>query len=82
MLHRFPSSIFFELKLKFIYTPKKDCAHPLEHINIFNKTCFEKIANFLNLKVINLNKMNELDLIKKIKFLKNKLLFNFIILKK
>ena len=39
MIHKFPSSKFFQLKLNFNYVPKKDCAHPLEHINIFCKNC-------------------------------------------
>ena len=39
MFHRFPSSFFF-LRLNSKYVPKKDCAHPLEHINIINRKCF------------------------------------------
>ena len=82
MYHRFPSSKFFELKLKFRYIPRKDCAHPLEHINIFNKKCFQKISDILNLKKINLNNLKNFDPSKKMKFIKNNYLFNFIILRK
>ena len=37
MFHRFPSSFLFKTKLDKMYVPKKDCAHPLEHINIIKK---------------------------------------------
>lgn len=79
MFHKFPSSIFFKIKLKNKYKPKKDCAHPLEHINIYNKRCFNKICEINNLKKI---KINNLNFINKIKILKNDFKFSQIILKK
>ena len=82
MIHHFPSSYMFKLKLKFNYQPKKDCAHPLEHINLFNKECFEKMLNGSDLKILNLNYINNLNLIENIKNIKNNYLFNRVILKK
>jgi len=82
MIHLFPSSYMFKLKLKFNYQPKKDCAHPLEHINLFNKECFEKMLNGSDLKILNLSYINNLNLIENIKNIKNNYLFNQVILKK
>ena len=82
MIHKFPSSKFFQLKLYFNYVPKKDCAHPLEHINLFNKKCFIKICKKLNLNLIQLNNIKNQNLRTKIKILKNNYLFNFVVLQK
>jgi hypothetical protein len=79
MYHKFPSSFLFKKKLSKNYEPKKDCAHPLEHINIFNKKSFKKMFEKIKLKKIN---VENLSFVNKIKFIKNKILFNQIILKK
>ena len=79
MFHKFPSSFFFKSRLTKNYKPKKDCAHPLEHINIFNKKSFETMSKLIHLKKISINDKN---LINKIKILKNNFIFNQIILKK
>ncbi len=79
MYHKFPSSFLFKKKLSRNYEPKKDCAHPLEHINIFNKKCFEKMVKKIKLKEKN---VENLSFVSKIKFIKNKFLFNQIILEK
>lgn len=79
MYHKFPSSFLFKKKLSKNYEPKKDCAHPLEHINIFNKKSFKKMFEKIKLKKIN---VENLSFVNKIKFIKNKFLFNQIILKK
>ncbi len=79
MFHKFPSSFLFKRKLLRNYVPKKDCAHPLEHINIFNKKCFKKICEITNLRKINVKNLN---LINKIKTAKNEFIFNQIILRK
>lgn len=79
MYHKFPSSFLFKRKLSKNYEPKKDCAHPLEHINIINKECFKKICNKMKLKK---TKIDNLGFINQIKILKNDFLFNQIILKK
>ena len=81
MIHLFPSSYMFKLKLKLNYQPKKDCAHPLEHINLFSKECFEKMLNGSDLKISNLGYINNLNLIENIKNIKNNYLFNQVILK-
>ncbi len=79
MYHKFPSSFLFKKKLTKNYIPKKDCAHPLEHINIFNKQCFTKICKITNLQKV---EIKNLKLIEKIKILKNNFFFNQVILKK
>jgi 2-polyprenyl-3-methyl-5-hydroxy-6-metoxy-1,4-benzoquinol methylase len=79
MYHKFPSTFFFKNKLSKNYIPHKDCAHPLEHINLINKDCFKKISQLLEMRPVKVKKIN---LIKKIQFFKNRLIFNNIILKK
>lgn len=79
MYHKFPSSFLFKKKLSENYQPKKDCAHPLEHINIFNNKCFEKMIKKIKLKKKNVQNLSFLN---NIKFIKNKFLFNQIILEK
>ena len=79
MFHKFPSSFFFKSKLTKNYKPKKDCAHPLEHINILNLGSFKKMCEKSNLKK---GYVSHLGLIDKIKILKNDILFCHIILKK
>ena len=37
ILLNFPSSFGFKKKVKNNYTPNKDEAHPLEHLNLFNR---------------------------------------------
>ena len=66
MLHRFPSSLLLKLKLKKNYVPNKDCAHPLEHINIYNKKCLLNIAEKLNLKKHNTYLLKEWNIKKKL----------------
>lgn len=82
MLHKFPSSFLFKSKLKKNYFPKKDCAHPLEHLNIYNKQCILKMANKLNLKKINLFFLKNIPFRERVSYLKNEILFSSIILKK
>ncbi len=79
MYHKFPSSFLFKKKLSKKYIPQKDCAHPLEHINIFNKNCFNEMCKILGLKQIN---VNNLSLIDNLRLFKKNFLFNQIILKK
>ena len=79
MFHKFPSSFLFKKKLSKNYLPKKDCAHPLEHINIFNSSCFNEMCKISGLKKINIKSRNFFD---KIRLFKNNFIFNQIILKK
>lgn len=82
MFHRFPSSFLFKTKLNEKYIPKKDCAHPLEHINIIKKKSFIHMSKILNLKICNSLKFNNQSFISKIKAIKNNLIFNNILLQK
>jgi hypothetical protein len=79
MYHKFPSSFLFKKKISKNYEPKKDCAHPLEHINIINKECFKKICEKLKLKI---TKIDNLGFINQMRIQKNNFLFNQVILKK
>ncbi len=79
MFHKFPSSFLFKSRLTKNYKPKKDCAHPLEHINILNYKCFQTMCDKNNLKIAKVRRLGILD---GFKSLKNNILFNQIILKK
>lgn len=81
MFHRFPSSYNFKKKLNSKYIPGKDCAHPLEHLNIFNKKSFLKMCKINNLKPCNYLKFKNQSLFSKIKIFKNSLIFNNILIK-
>lgn len=52
MIHKIPSSFLFKQKLSNNYYAQKDCAHPLEHINIFNKNSILEISKILKMKMI------------------------------
>ncbi len=49
----YPSSFMFKKKLKKSYIPKKDAAHPLEHINIFNRSSMVHLIKQYDLNLIN-----------------------------
>jgi len=80
MLHRFPSTFLFKEKLIYNYRPKKDCAHPLEHINLIYKKSFIKLCEKLNLSIYNPLKIKNQKLKSKVKNLKSNFLFNSVIL--
>jgi cyclopropane fatty-acyl-phospholipid synthase-like methyltransferase len=81
MFHRFPSSHNFKKKLSHIYTPKKDCAHPLEHLNIMNKKSVLKMCEISDLEFCNSLKFKNQNFISKIKILKNDFIFNNILVR-
>ena len=81
MFHRFPSSFLFKKKLNSKYNPTKDCAHPLEHLNIINKKCFLEMSRKADLEFCNLLKFKNQKISSKIKMLKNDLIFNNVLLK-
>ena len=81
MFHRFPSSYLFKNKLNRNYIPKKDCAHPLEHLNIISKKSFLKMCKFVNLEFSNELMLKNQNFITKIKMLKNDFVFNNALLK-
>ena len=70
MFHRFPSSYNFKKKLSTKYIPSKDCAHPLEHLNIINKKSFLKMCEINNLQLCNSLKFKNQSLFSKVKILK------------
>ena len=79
---KFPSSLMFKNKLKNNYEPKKDCAHPLEHINTFNRKAFTFLTKSLNLKISYVNRHNILNYRKYLKFLKDFFYFDQILIKR
>ena len=82
MFHRFPSSFLFKTKVNYKYVPKKDCAHPLEHINIINKESFIHMCEILNLNILHSKKFKNQKFISKVKDLKNSIIFNNVLLQK
>ncbi|MDA7489555.1 class I SAM-dependent methyltransferase [Candidatus Pelagibacter ubique] len=82
MIHKFPSSFLFKNKIAKNYEVKKDCAHPLEHINIFTKKSMLILSKKLKLKIINPIYIKNIPLITKIVLIKNYFLFNTVILTK
>lgn len=71
MIHKVPSSIGFKKKLNKNYMPRKDCAHPLEHINVYNKKTFDHIKNILEMDTINFTLNKNLTIYNILKDLKN-----------
>ena len=82
ILLRFPSSFLFKLKLSKNYKPKKDCAHPLEHINSFNKKSFISMVKNTNLEIIDLKSKFNFSLKNFLKDIKNFAYFNSVLIKK
>ena len=54
ILLKFPSSLGFKKNLNKNYIPKKDAAHPLEHINIYNRSSLNFLIKKYNLSLINI----------------------------
>ena len=79
---RFPSSFLFRLKLNRKYKPCTDCAHPLEHINLFKKKSFEKMIEDSNLEIINFKSNFDFSLRSFLKDIKNFFYFDSILMKK
>tara|TARA_X000000950_G_scaffold152516_2_gene187532 strand:- start:915 stop:1787 length:873 start_codon:yes stop_codon:yes gene_type:complete len=79
---RFPSSFLFRLKLNRKYKPCTDCAHPLEHINLFKKKSFEKMIEDSNLEIINFKSSFDFSLRSFLKDIKNFFYFDSILMKK
>ena len=78
----FPTTYNFKNKLKKNYKPKKDAAHPLEHINSFNRRSFRNIIKDNNLELINFKWSHDLSLKNFFRDLKNYFYFDNILLKK
>ena len=82
ILLRFPSNYLFKSKLNNNYRPKADCAHPLEHINLFNKKSFEFMLKNTDLEIITFKSKVNFSLIQILKDFKNFFYFDNILLKK
>ena len=82
MIHKFPSTKNFKNKLKNNYKIKKDCAHPLEHINLINKKSMYALAQKLKLKPLSPYIVKNFNLFENIINIKNNIDFNKVILKK
>ena len=82
ILLRFPSNYLFKSKLTSNYKPKPDCAHPLEHINLFNKKSFKFMLKNTDLETIIFKSKINFSLIQVLKDFKNFFYFDNILLKK
>ena len=82
ILLRFPSNYLFKSKLTNNYRPKSDCAHPLEHINLFNKKSFKFMLKNTDLETIIFKSKINFSLIQVLKDFKNFFYFDNILLKK
>ena len=78
---KFPSAFMFKNKLKMNYQPKKDCAIPLEHINILNRKTFLFLIKDLNLEISYFNRHSIFTYKKYLKFLKDFFYFDQILIK-
>jgi 2-polyprenyl-3-methyl-5-hydroxy-6-metoxy-1,4-benzoquinol methylase len=79
---RFPSNFLFKFKLDKKYNPSPDCAHPLEHINLFRKKSFDAMVENSNLEIISLKSQFNLSIKNILKDLKNFIYFDSILIKK
>lgn len=82
ILLNFPSSFRFKDRLTKNYIPNKDAAHPLEHINLFNRTSFNYLNKKYNLNLINFKSKFNPSLRNFLKDIKNIFYFNNILIKK
>jgi 2-polyprenyl-3-methyl-5-hydroxy-6-metoxy-1,4-benzoquinol methylase/rubredoxin len=82
ILLNFPSSFGFKRKVKNNYTPNKDEAHPLEHLNLFNRSSMNHLIKNTNLKLINFRSLKSLKLRDAYKDIKNLIYFDSVLLKK
>lgn len=82
MLLRFPSNFLFKFKIRNNYQPTSDCAHPLEHINLFKKKSFKKMLKGTNLTTISLKSQFNFTPKNFLKDVKNLFFFQSILIKK
>jgi len=82
ILLNFPSSFGFKRKVKNNYMPNKDEAHPLEHLNLFNRSSMNYLIKSTNLKLINFRSLKSLNLRDVYKDIKNLIYFDSVLLKK
>ena len=82
MIHKFPSTFAFKTKLKWGYRVKKDCAHPLEHINLLNMRSIKMLVKKFNLRVFFPFYVKKYSLIDNILMYRNYLRCSLVIIKK
>lgn len=82
ILLRFPSNFLFKFKINNNYQPKSDCAHPLEHINLFKRKSFNKMLKNTNLKTITFQSKFNFSPRNFLKDVKNLFFFSSILIKK
>jgi len=78
----YPSSFNFKKELIKDYSPKKDAAHPLEHINLFNRSSLNYLISKYNLELINLKCQFNPTLKNLLKDIMNFIYFDNILIKK
>ena len=78
----FPSSFGFKKKVSKNYTPKKDEAHPLEHLNLYNRSSMKFLIKDTNLEIINFRSLNTFNLRYLYKDIKNLVYFDSVLIKK
>ena len=78
----FPSSFGFKNKINRSYIPCKDEAHPLEHLNLFNRSSIMSLIKETNLKLINFRSFKNFKLRSFYKDIKNLICFDSVLLKK
>ena len=82
ILLRFPSNFLFKSKLNKKYVPRADCAHPLEHINLFKLKSFKEMIKDMNLEVISLKSKYNFSIKNILKDFKNIFYFDSVLIKK
>ena len=82
VLLNYPSSFLFKYQLTKNYIPNKDAAHPLEHINTFNRKSFDYLTKKYDLNIINFKSKFNPSLKNLLKDLKNWFYFNNVLIKK
>ena len=82
ILLNFPSSFGFKNKVNKSYTPCKDEAHPLEHLNLFNRSSMKCLIKKTNLRLINFKSFKYFKLKYLYKDIKNLIYFDSVLLKK
>ena len=82
VLLNYPTSFGFKNQLTKNYIPKKDAAHPLEHLNLFNRKSFNYLNKKYDLELINFRCKFSLSLRSILKDIRNLFYFDNILIKK
>ena len=82
ILLNYPTSFRFKNQLIQNYIPKKDAAHPLEHLNLFNRDSFNYLNKKYELELINFKCKFNPSLRNLLKDIKNLFYFDNILIRK